>query len=111
MARLADDLISIDADDLLRPVRNPFQVTLHWTDGTQATRQIPLTFTDTGFKGSRAWFVCPHCKQRRRKLYMDSLKRVLWCRHCLGLRYRSQEQVFKGMRLLKALRERREKHY
>src|SRR3989442_10097232 len=92
MARLADTFNAIDADDLLRPVRDPAEIALVWKDGARSTCWIALTFTETAFNGRRVWFVCPACKMRRRKLYQDGLYRVLRCRRCLGLRYRSQER-------------------
>jgi hypothetical protein len=53
---------------------------------------LSKTFTQTAFNGLRVWFLCPHCKERSRKLYADHFNRALWCRRCLGLLYRSQER-------------------
>jgi hypothetical protein len=91
MSRLADDFPAIDADDMLRPLQNPKPVGITWPDGEQSTFNVALTFTPSNFNGERVWFRCPRCRTRCRKLYADCINRVLGCRHCLRLRYRSQQ--------------------
>lgn len=48
---------------------------------------LPITLTNQRF-GKRIWFVCSHCDRRITKMYF--MRGVYACRHCLGLRYRSQ---------------------
>ena len=98
MARLADQFTAIDADDLLRPIGNPSEIAVKWEDGTKSTYRIPVTFTETAFHERRAFFKCPRCQRRCRKLYVNGFYKILACRHCLGLRYRSQERLSKGVR-------------
>jgi|SRR5215470_16982295 len=98
MTRLADQFTSIDADDLLKPISNPSEIAVRWDDGTTSTFRIVVTFTQTSFHGRRAWFLCPRCQRRCRKLYVNGFYKILACRRCLGLRYRSQERLSKGVR-------------
>ena len=98
MARLADNFTAIDADDLLKPISDPSEIAVKWEDGTTSKFQIPVTFTETAFHGRRVWFVCPRCQRRSRKLYVNGFYKILACRHCFGLRYRSQERLSKGVR-------------
>jgi hypothetical protein len=92
MGRFTDNFSAVDADDLLRPVRNPYELILRCDDGEEIPYHIALAFTQTAFTGWRVWFLCPHCEERCRILYADGFNRVLWCRQCLGLRYRSQQR-------------------
>ena len=71
---------------------------MKWADETKSTYQVPVTFTETAFHERRAFFKCPRCERRCRKLYLDGLYRVLACRRCLGLRYRSQQRLSKRVR-------------
>ena len=106
MARTAGQFTAIDADDLLRPISNPSEIAVKWEDGTKSTFQISVTFTETAFHGRRAFFVCSRCERRSRKRYLNGFYRILACRRCLGLRYRSQERLSKGVRsLLEAMGE------
>jgi hypothetical protein len=98
MARLADQFTSIDADDLLKPVPNPSEIAVKWEDGITTTFRISVTFTETAFHGRRAFFMCPRCQRRSRKLYVNGFYKILACRRCLGLRYRSQERLSKRLR-------------
>lgn len=93
MANLADQFTAIDVDDLLKPISDPSEIAVKWEDGTTSTFQISVTFTQTAFDGRRAFFKCPRCQRRSRKLYVNGLYKILACRCCLGLRYRSQERL------------------
>jgi hypothetical protein len=84
MARLADQFTAIDANDLLRPISNPSEIAVKWDDGTKSTFQISVTFTQTAFDGRRAFFICPRCQRRCRKLYVNGFYRILACRRCLA---------------------------
>ena len=98
MARLADQFTAIDADNLLKPIHDPSEIAVKWEDGTKSTYRISVTFTETAFHGRRVFFVCPRCQRRCRKLYVNGFYRILACRLCLGLRYRSQERLSKRRR-------------
>ena len=56
---------------------------------------VPVRFEVTRQrKGTRAWFLCPHCDRRVGKLYRirapHQLFRIWGCQKCLGLTYPSQ---------------------
>jgi hypothetical protein len=53
--------------------------------------RVPLSFTQTQFKGERVWFQCPniHCGRRVSKLYIAER---LGCRHCLALSFQSKNE-------------------
>lgn len=57
--------------------------------------KLPRTTSRTGNRGVRYWFKCPLCGHRRLILLVHPVSRVVGCRRCLGLKYRSQR--FKGM--------------
>lgn len=55
-----------------------------WGDTVQG---VALTETPLHFGGSRKWFICPKCRERRGVLYAH--KRIA-CRSCFDLAYASQ---------------------
>lgn len=50
---------------------------------------LDLTRIPSGFGGSRAFWLCPACGERRRYLYMTGA--VFLCRKCAQLNYKSQQ--------------------
>lgn len=52
---------------------------------------IGIEFTSTGF-GQRPWFLCPVCSRRSGKLYLTYGCKLLICRKCAHLAYRSQNE-------------------
>jgi hypothetical protein len=56
---------------------------------------IDFTTSNTGFGGTRHWFVCPVCKERKGVLFMHPISQEIGCRTCLGIEYRTQR--YKGM--------------
>ena len=63
---------------------------------------VLVTYTPTEFKGKRAWFQCPGCDRRVRKLFRPPEGNTnFMCRDCHGLTYASQqrqsERWFKAM--------------
>jgi hypothetical protein len=92
VARITDNFDFIDADDLLRPLQNPAPYRIIWPGGEPVTYRLPVTFTRAAFGGRRAWFLCPRCQRRCRKLFIDDRYRAVACRTCLHLRYRSQRR-------------------
>ena len=57
----------------------------------------PINFTtsQTGFGGTRHWFVCPTCSERKGVLFMHPISEQIACRTCLNIKYRAQQ--YKGM--------------
>ena len=56
----------------------------------EAVTWVTLVRTRCEVRASRRWFSCPGCGARVGKLYVD---RVVACRTCLGLAYRSQRET------------------
>ena len=52
--------------------------------------RVDLAYTACNFGKVRPWFVCPHCYQRKAKLYMR--RGYFACRHCHKVAYNSQSQ-------------------
>lgn len=52
---------------------------------------LELTRTPSGFGGSCAYWLCPHCGRRARFLYFKS--RGFLCRECAKLNYRCQQRT------------------
>ena len=71
----------------------------------EAVTWVPLVRTRCEVRASRRWFSCPRCGARVGKLYVD---RVVACRTCLGLAYRSQRETgrVRARRELEGLRAR-----
>lgn len=67
-------------------------LTLYWHDGSSRSDTFSLTSTPAHLGGERAWFLCPVCKGRVRKLYMPAGYRSFGCRTCLDVSYESQRR-------------------
>lgn len=52
---------------------------------------LELTRLSCGFGGSRAFWLCPRCRERARYLYFSGGHFL--CRHCARLNYRSQQRT------------------
>src|SRR5439155_8183609 len=63
-----------------------------------------LTWTPCHFGGRRAWFTCPGCERRCRKLHFAP--RLPRCRICADLRYESQleNELERGLRRARRIR-------
>ena len=59
--------------------------------GSRWTQTLRLTRMNSGFGGTRAFWMCPQCKRRVRYLYFKG--RGFMCRECARLNYRSQQQT------------------
>ena len=51
--------------------------------------KIQLTTSKTGNGGFRWWFLCPRCQRRVGILFKNPISRLMGCRVCLKLKYRS----------------------
>lgn len=56
--------------------------------GSLNTYHINLSFTTCNYGGTREWFICPRCNDRKAKLYLRNGRFA--CRDCQSLRYHSQ---------------------
>jgi hypothetical protein len=65
-------------------------------DREERSERVVIGRTACNFGGSRVWWFCPRCGRRCAILYGG---RRFLCRHCRGIRYRSQNQS-KSERLL-----------
>ncbi len=61
-------------------------------DDQEVVERVDLSSTPVHFGGYRSWFICPGCAHRVVILYG---KKRFRCRHCKGLRYRSQRESAK----------------
>lgn len=57
--------------------------------------KIELLKSDIGVNGYRYWFKCPICTKRIGKVYLHPINKLIGCRICLNLEYRSRR--YKGM--------------
>jgi hypothetical protein len=62
---------------------------------------VLVTYTPAEFKGKRAWFQCPGCDKRVRKLFRPPGELAFKCRDCHDLTYASQQR--QSDRLIKAM--------
>ena len=90
---LVDEVVSIDAADLLRRgafARGATGMTVQATapDGDPIVQQVEITTTNPHFGGVRYWLTCPSCSGRARRLFLVST--VLECVRCANMAYPSQ---------------------
>jgi hypothetical protein len=62
---------------------------------------ITIEHTRCNYGGSRPWFLCPRCNDRRAVLYSPSNGGQLGCRRCLSLLYESECEDSFGRALVK----------
>jgi hypothetical protein len=58
-------------------------------NGEKTQERVSISKTAVHLGGHRSWFLCPGCSRRIAALYISQRFR---CRHCHGLRYRSQRE-------------------
>ena len=63
--------------------------------GSRWTQTLRLTRMNSGFGGTRAFWMCPQCKRRVRYLYFKG--RGFMCRECASLNYKSQQETKDSM--------------
>jgi hypothetical protein len=56
---------------------------------------VELITAKTGISGARYWFKCPICKRKAGIIYKHPENRLIGCRKCLNLEYKSRR--YKGM--------------
>jgi len=59
-------------------------------DSLDSNAVIGITWTPARYGGRQAWWVCPDCKGRARKLYLPPGGFRFRCRRCQRLTYRSK---------------------
>lgn len=52
--------------------------------------EVPITWTQCNYGGSRPWFCCPKCDRRCGILYIGKISLHFLCRNCQRLCYQSQ---------------------
>lgn len=74
------------------------QATVFGKPGDTWTVRFKLASTPAHFGGRRWWLVCPTCRHRRAHLYPVA-PGVPWiCRECLGLTYKSRQEMGRSAR-------------
>ena len=67
-------------------------ITLRTAGGRQYKVQLTHSPVAGHLQAKRAWFICPECKQRAKKLYLPPGEVFFYCRSCHDLTYRSQQE-------------------
>ena len=108
--RVCEDHHRLDVRELARSRLLSGSGALTWADGDHVTingygdslkltyavddaavvERISISKTAVHLGGQRSWFLCPGCNRRIAALYFMMQFR---CRHCHGLRYRSQRET------------------
>jgi hypothetical protein len=91
---VAENLIKVNINDLIKQVNNRLKATLVGSELEVAGFKVELQTSKTGFGGERLWFACPNCGCRVGTLFRPT-EGGLGCRKCLGLKYKKQK--YKGM--------------
>lgn len=84
-------------------IRLIYTTTHNWTgEKKDHDYNVEIDWTPCNYGGQRAWFVCPECGEKARKLYMKNS--LFYCRKCNNLNYYSQ-QISKTDQLMDGIRE------
>jgi len=92
---LVEDCKKVAVSDILREYRANLKETILRAQFEMINANVRLTTSQTGNKGTRFWFVCPHCARRSGILFKHPLQELFGCRRCLNLEYRKRR--YKGM--------------
>jgi hypothetical protein len=92
---LVEECQKIRISDFLKEYRAKLKILVIQAEIEELGLKIDLAPTKTGFGGVRQWFVCPLCKKRAGTLFLQSVKNIIGCRTCLGLKY--QKNRYRGM--------------
>lgn len=92
---LVEDCQRVSVSDILREYRENLKETILRSQFEMINTSMRLTTSQTGNKGTRFWFACPHCAQRVGVLFKHPFHNLIGCRQCLNLEYRKRR--FKGM--------------
>ena len=84
-----------------------YKYQIHGDDEWQSIEQsVMFNRTPCNYGGSRKWFLCPECERRVAILYFTG--ELFLCRHCVGLTYSCQREVFIYRLMRKARKIRRQ---
>lgn len=92
---LVEHCNSISINLFVRGVRKTLKEELLIKKSTLLNQPIELTKSKAGFNGTRYWFKCTQCKNKVGKIYVHPISKIVGCRKCLNLEYRSRR--YKGM--------------
>lgn len=92
---LVEDCQRVSISDILREYKVNLKESVLRSQFEMINANVRLTTSQTGNKGIRFWFVCPHCEKRVGVLLKHPLQELFGCRRCLNLEYRKRR--FKGM--------------
>ena len=90
---VVEDCQSISIKSLLEQYKSKLKEQILVT--TMGDLDIELAISKTRFGGVRYWFKCPICNRRAGIIYVHPVSRIVGCRLCLKLDYRSRR--YKGM--------------
>lgn len=77
------------AADYVDALRFVYTTRPNTDDATEYEYRVQIEYTEPNFGGVRPWFLCPECRERRRKLYLPPRAELFACRECYDLGYQS----------------------
>ena len=92
---LVEDCQKLSISSYLRKAKEKLKDVLINAEVESENLTIELTSSRTHFKGIRYWFKCPQCKGRVGTLFIHPLTKIIGCRKCLSLEYKSRR--YNGM--------------
>jgi hypothetical protein len=92
---LVENCKKVSISDLLGQYRKEFKKIFLRSNFEIFNVKIGFTTSKTFYGGKRFWFKCPLCNGRVGILYKHPLNKLIGCRKCLKLEYRSR--LYKGM--------------
>ena len=92
---LVDHCNSLSINLLIRNLRRQIKEELIIKESVLLNQTVEVVKSKTGFNGLRYWFKCHKCKNKVEKIYVHPISRIIGCRKCLNLEYRSRR--YKGM--------------
>jgi len=92
---LVENCKKVSISDLLRQYKREFKKIFLRSNFEIFSLRIDFTTSKTFYGGERFWFKCPLCGGRVGILYKHPLSKLIGCRKCLKLEYRSR--LYKGM--------------
>lgn len=92
---LVEQCPKINISDYLRQAKNKLKESIINSRVELDGLEVELVASKTCYNGLRFWFKCPLCNKRAGLLYKHPISRILGCRTCLNLEYRSRR--YKGM--------------
>jgi hypothetical protein len=92
---LVENCTSISINVFVKSVKDIIKEELLIKKSTLFGQEIDLVKSKIGINGFRYWFKCSFCNDKVGKIFVHPISKIVGCRKCLGLEYRSRR--YKGM--------------